>query len=94
MDMMSNQTMTPDLSDYEQAAQTGSVDAQVTLGLRYSTGHDGPVDRVMAHMWLNIAAFRGHEEAKRLRGELSREMTHDEVAEAQRRAREWLAHDA
>ena len=75
----------------ERAAEQGSHEAQLTLGLRYSTGQTGSVDRVAAHMWLNIAAFQGNDEAKRLRGELAREMNHDEVAEAQRRAREWLA---
>jgi len=63
------------------------------LGLAYSTGQGGtPVDYVSAHMLFNLAAMRGSLEAKVYRKELSSEMEADEVAEAQRAAREWLAH--
>jgi hypothetical protein len=41
-------------------------------------------------MWFNLAAARGSEAAKECRRELSDLMTRDAVAEAQRRAREWL----
>jgi len=64
------------------------------LGLLYSTGQGGaPLDYVSAHMMFNLAAMRGSEEAKVYRRELSREMDHDEVAEAQRQARRWLGQD-
>jgi uncharacterized protein len=63
------------------------------LGLLYSTGQGGaPLDYVSAHMLFNLAAMRGSEEAKTYRKELSLEMASEEVAEAQRAAREWLAH--
>jgi TPR repeat protein len=63
------------------------------LGLAYSTGAGGtPVDYVSAHMLFNLAAMRGSLEAKVYRKELSSEMEAEEVAEAQRAAREWLAH--
>jgi hypothetical protein len=62
------------------------------MGLLYSTGQGGaPLDYVSAHMLFNLAAMRGSEEGKIYRRELSREMDHAEVAEAQRAAREWLA---
>lgn len=62
------------------------------LGLLYSTGQGGaPLDYVSAHMLFNLAAMRGSVEAKVYRKELSGEMAADEVAEAQRQAREWLA---
>ena len=62
-------------------------------GLMYSTGQGGaPLDYVSAHMLFNLAAMRGSVEAKVYRKELSEEMASDEVAEAQRQAREWLAH--
>jgi TPR repeat protein len=61
------------------------------MGLLYSTGQGGaPLDYVSAHMLFNLAAMRGSEEAKLYRRELSREMDHEEVAEAQRAARRWL----
>ncbi len=63
------------------------------MGLLYSTGQGGaPLDYVSAHMLFNLAAMRGSEEGKIYRRELSREMDTVEVAEAQRAAREWLAH--
>ena len=64
------------------------------MGLLYSTGQGGaPLDYVSAHMLFNLAAMRGSEEAKVYRRELSREMEHDEVAEAQRQARRWLGQE-
>ena len=57
----------------------------------YATGRDVPVNLVEAHKWFNIAAVRGSEDAKRHRVELAVEMSKPEIAEAQRRAREWLA---
>jgi TPR repeat protein len=62
------------------------------LGLLYSTGQGGaPLDYVSAHMLFNLAAMRGSLEAKVYRKELSQEMASEDVAEAQRAAREWLA---
>ena len=70
-----------------------SGDVLVRMGLLYSTGQGGaPLDYVSAHMLFNLAAMRGSVEAKVYRKELSEEMASDEVAEAQRQAREWLAH--
>jgi hypothetical protein len=61
-------------------------------GLEASTfGADGQFDLVVAHMWFNLAAMRGSVEARRYRAELASEMTPDEIAEAQRLAREYLA---
>ena len=62
------------------------------LGLLYSTGQGGaPLDYVSAHMLFNLAAMRGSVEAKVYRKELADEMASDQVAEAQRQARQWLA---
>ena len=62
------------------------------LGLLYSTGQGGaPLDYVSAHMLFNLAAMRGSIEAKVYRKEIADEMASDEVAEAQRQARQWLA---
>ncbi len=68
-----------------------SGDELFRMGLLYSTGQGGaPLDYVSAHMLFNLAAMRGSMEAKVYRKELSAEMDTDEVAEAQRAAREWL----
>ena len=70
-----------------------SGDELFRMGLLYSTGQGGaPLDYVSAHMLFNLAAMRGSVEAKIYRKELAGEMASDQVAEAQRQAREWLAH--
>ena len=43
-------------------------------------------------MLFNLAAMRGSLEAKIYRKELAQEMASEEVADAQRAAREWLSH--
>jgi len=69
-----------------------SGDELFTLGLRYSTGVGGaPLDYVAAHTAFNLAAVMGSLEAKVYRKELSAEMDPNDIAEAQRAAREWLA---
>ena len=61
------------------------------LGMMYSTGQGGaPVDLISAHMMFNLAAMRGSLEASVYRRELSREMDREDVAEAQKAARQWL----
>lgn len=61
-------------------------------GLEASVGGDGGFDLVTAHMWFNLAAMQGNGEARAYRAELSKEMSQDEIAEAQRLAREYLSH--
>lgn len=74
------------------AAAQGDSSAYFDLGVAYSTGsHGASCDLVEAHKWFNLAAVGGHEEAAACRAEVADEMTAREIAEAQRRAREWLA---
>jgi TPR repeat protein len=75
----------------EFAAQGGAPDALFQLGLRYCAGRDVTLDLIEAHKWFNLAALRGNAAAKRYRVEIARELSKVEVAQAQRRAREWLA---
>ena len=76
------------------AAAQGDITALFDLGVVYSTGsHGARCDLIEAHKWFNIAAARGHEEAACCRADVSDEMTAREIAEAQRRAREWLSQD-
>ena len=61
------------------------------LGMMYSTGQGGaPVDLISAHMMFNLASMRGSLEAQLYRKELSREMDREDIAEAQKAARQWL----
>lgn len=73
------------------AAAAGDIGAYFDLGVAYSTGSHGLAgDLIEAHKWFNLAASKGHEEAALCRADISDEMTAREIAEAQRRAREWL----
>ncbi|MFC6197404.1 hypothetical protein [Ponticaulis profundi] len=60
------------------------------MGLVYSTGMGVATDYVKAHKWFNLAALRGYTEAKESRKELADYMSSEEIAEAQKAAREWL----
>ncbi|MDZ4308819.1 hypothetical protein [Allopontixanthobacter sp.] len=74
------------------AAADGDISAYYNLGVAYSTGSHGVnCDLIEAHKWFNLAAVKGHEEASWCRADVSDEMTASEIAEAQRRARQWLS---
>jgi TPR repeat protein len=82
-----------DVLSTDTAALGGVVagsDMYIRLGLMYSSGRSVALDRVAAHMWFNIAAMKGERDAVLLRRELSEEMAPEEIAAAQRAAREWL----
>lgn len=70
--------------------QAVTADVFFQMGLDRSIGRNGDVDMIAAHMWFNLAAARGNREAAARRLEIASEMTAVEVAEAQRRAREWI----
>ena len=73
------------------AAIEGNTDAYYDLGVAFSTGSHGVgCDLIEAHKWFNLAAVNGHAEAQMCRADISEEMTAREIAEAQRRARQWL----
>jgi hypothetical protein len=73
------------------AAAAGDLSAYFDLGVAYSTGsHGAPIDLIEAHKWFNLAAVGGYDDAAQCRADVADEMTAREIAEAQRRAREWL----
>ncbi len=59
-------------------------------GLAYSVGTGVEADPVAAHKWFNLAAMRGHEEAKARRQELAELMSEAELRAALKAARQWL----
>jgi len=75
---------------HQAVRERGDSENLYKLGLIYATGQGGDVDLVQAHMWFNLAAARGSEAAKECRRELADQMSKDEIAAAQKRAREWL----
>jgi TPR repeat protein len=48
-------------------------------------------DYVTSYKWLNIAAAQGNERAKKGRGIIYKDMTNEQINEAQKLSREWLA---
>ena len=80
---------------YRLAAEQGMAEAQYNLGRMYFLGQGVPEDYVQAHKWINPAASRltgeDRENAVRTRDTVADQMTSDQVAEAQRLAREWDA---
>ncbi len=74
------------------AATEGDAQSCYELGVIWSTGSHGvDCDLIEAHQWFNLAAAQGHQEAAWCRTDISDEMTAREIAEAQRRARQWLS---
>ena len=67
--------------------------AQNNLGLMYRNGEGVPQDYTEAHMWLNLAAAQSSgEDLDRYvtsRDAVAEEMTSEQIADAQRHAREW-----
>ena len=70
--------------------QSGSAGSLFELGMLYATGRDVATDLVVAHKWFNLAAARGNAAALTRRLEVAREMSCEQIAQAQRLAREWL----
>ena len=75
---------------YQLAADQGHAKAQNNLGVLYSESDTVPQDKVAALMWFILAEAQGFEGAKRSRESASSGMTADQIAEAERRAREKL----
>ncbi|MCH8685946.1 SEL1-like repeat protein [Pedomonas mirosovicensis] len=73
------------------AAKRGEAQAYYDLGTAYALGEGVDIDLIEAHRWYNLAAMAGLREAQAERAALAADMNPAEIAEAQRRAREWLA---
>ena len=70
---------------YRKAAEQGYAEAQLRLGVLYTYSEGGVLeDYVQAYAWINLAAAQGHETATEIRPLLRRDMTHAQIAEAQK----------
>ena len=76
---------------YRLAADQGLDLAQSNLGNMYDNGYGVPQDYIQAHMWFNLAAAQGNEDAIGNRDIIAGKMTPSQIEEAQRLAREWIA---
>jgi uncharacterized protein len=80
------------LANFEATISPSSVTADelLELAMHYCLGKGVAQNLVAAHKWFNIAALKGSIAARQYRCELAREMSANEVAIAQREARDWL----
>ncbi len=79
---------------YEAAAVQGHVHAQLLIAIMYQDGRGITQDYVLAHMWFNLAVARllpgeDRDMAVSNRDQIEKLMTPEQIAEAQRVAREW-----
>ena len=68
-----------------------SIEELFRRGIAFAAGRAGQVDLIEAHKCFNLAAAAGDAGAARMREEVAAEMTRDQIAEALRAARQWLA---
>lgn len=92
------QDVTMGLFWFRRAANQGDTSAQTDLALAYELGIGIKQDFIKAHMWYNLAgaADRGYAsdnavagKARAARDRLEIKMTPEQIAEAQKRARDW-----
>jgi TPR repeat protein len=74
------------------AAEQGDANAQNLLGYMYAAGRGVLKDYIEAHMWFSLAGAGGAKSTES-RDSVAKMMTPEQIAEAQRRAKEWKAKD-
>ena len=74
---------------YRRAADQGDAMAQYNLGSMYRRGEGVPESKVDAYFWFNLAAAQGEASAKTNKGIVEKQMTREQIAEAQRRSAAW-----
>ena len=75
---------------YRLAAEQNHQQGQYNLGVMYNNGYGVIQDYVLAHMWLNIAASNGYKDGVEARDSLAKNITPEQIAEAQKLARECV----
>ena len=76
---------------YRLAAQQGYALAQSNLGAMYDNGQGVVQDYVKAHSWFNLGAVNGNTNAVKNRDIVARRMTPQQIADAQKLARDCQA---
>jgi len=75
---------------YRKAAEQNYANAQFNLGMCYEEADAGTEDWAEVYKWLSLAAMQGHERAKKFMTVLeSQLMTPEQIAQGQKRAREF-----
>ena len=76
---------------YKLSAEQGYSSAQNSLGRLYLNGHGVLRDNIYSHMWFNISASSGNENAISNRDLVEEKMTFSDISKAQNLARECVA---
>ncbi|MBI3778558.1 MAG: SEL1-like repeat protein [Gammaproteobacteria bacterium] len=79
------------LEQMRQAAQKGSADAQLEMGILYEFGYNMPKNDVNALAWYQLAAEQGNPLAVKRRDTLKARMKPDEIEAAQKLSQELAA---
>jgi uncharacterized protein len=75
---------------FGKSADQGNIDAQFNLGELYELGSGVPQDYVLAYIWFALVASHGTRAyATRSMDRVAQQMSPEQIAEAQKRAREW-----
>jgi uncharacterized protein len=75
---------------WQKAAEQGLGQAQYNLGLAYHSGQGVLKDDAEAYFWINLAASSlGQTSILQARENLSKSLTQSQLADVQRRCREW-----
>ncbi|HEY1748568.1 MAG TPA: tetratricopeptide repeat protein [Xanthobacteraceae bacterium] len=75
---------------FGKSADQDNIDAQFNLGEMYELGNGVPQDYVLAYMWFTLVASHGTRAyATRSIDRVAQQMSPEQIAEAQKRAREW-----
>jgi TPR repeat protein len=75
---------------YQKAAEQGDSGSQYRLGVMYEKGEGVAQAYVASYMWYHLGSqTHGLESARKDRDRVAEKMTPEQIAEAQRVAREW-----
>ena len=76
---------------FKEVAERGDASAQYNLGVMYAKGVGVVEDYLEAYKWLILAAAQGDQKAIEARDLLNQKMTAQQIAEAQKLAKEFVA---
>lgn len=74
---------------YRLGANQGRATAQLNLGVIYVKGQGVPLDYIQPYMWFSIAEANGNKTAVRNMDVMEKEMTAEQVSQAQEVAKNW-----
>ena len=79
------------LHEWRPLAEQGDAGGQYNMGVLYYYGEGVSQDYILAHMWFSLAVLNGNERGIKGIDIVAKEMTPEQIAEAQKLARDWMA---